>query len=91
LVRPLRILGNEADWLGILKATAMAVRQTFLAGLSLQSHGVLASPLQGTAIIFSDASYRLGNGIFCGHMRRVEKAKKKGRGHVDFAASHSTH
>jgi hypothetical protein len=38
----------------------------------------LASPLPGTAIIFRDASYRHGNGIFLRfYSRREEKAKKR--------------
>ena len=90
LVRSLRIVGHEADSLGILTATANGGPAN-LAGLSLQSHGVLASLLGGTAIIFRDASYRHGNGIFCGYIRGGRRKPKKGRGHVDFAASHSTH
>ena len=90
LVRSLRIVGHEADSLGILTATANGGPAN-LAGLSLQSHGVLASPLRGTAIIFRDASYRHGNGIFCGYIGGGRRKPKKGRGHVDFAASHSTH
>jgi hypothetical protein len=90
LVRSLRIVGHEADSLGILTATAMAVRRTLQAYLF--NHTEFLRVLYEVLLSFSGTLLIVTGMVFFGVMFAAGgESQKKRRGHVDFAASHSTH
>jgi hypothetical protein len=90
LVRSLRIVGHEADSLGILTATAMAVRQTLQAYLF--NHTEFLRALYEVLLSFSGMLLIVTGTVFSAVIFAAGgESQKKGRGHVDFAASHSTH
>jgi hypothetical protein len=88
LIRSLRIVGHEADSLGILTATAMAVLRTSQA--YLLNHTEFLGVLYEVQLSFSGMLLFVTGTVFFA-VRGGRRKPKKRRRHVDFAASHSTH
>lgn len=90
LVRSLRIVGHEADSLGTLTATAMAVRRTLQAYLF--NHTEFLRVFYEVLLSFSGMLLIVTGTVFFAVMFAAGgESQKKERGHVDFAASHSTY
>ncbi len=89
LIRSLRVVGHEADSLGILTAAAMAVRLTLQAYLF--NHAEFLRAVSQVLISFSALLLIVTGTVFFAAVFEVGEGLKKKVRHVDFAASHSTH
>lgn len=85
LVRSLRIVGHEADSMGILKATAMAVRRALQAYLF--NHTEFLRVLYEVLLSFSGILLIVTGTVFFAVMFAAGGESQKS----DFAASHSAH
>lgn len=89
LIRFLRMMGHQADSLGLLAAGSMAV-QHFLQAY-LFHHAEFLQVLYRLWLSFWGLLFIVTGAILAAVFGGGERRTKKGRACVDFAASHSTH
>jgi hypothetical protein len=89
LVRILQAIEDQAGSLGLLAAASMAL-QHFLQGY-LFNHTEFLGALNQVLLSFLGLLLIAAGTIFLPAVFAGEKGSKKRIGHVDFAASHSTH